>query len=97
MIVAFVKNETVENIVEAELDTPFHVLFPDVDEFVIFTETSGIPHIGLACKQGKFQSYASWTWDEAGASWVAPSPKPATPSYWDESSLSWVGVPDGSN
>jgi hypothetical protein len=95
MIIAFVKNEIVENIVEAEADTPLSVLFPEVDEFVEFTSTTGIPHMGLKCKGGKFQPYASWTWDAAKSAWAAPSPQPSASSYWDEASLSWIEVTDG--
>lgn len=92
MIYAIVKNGTVTNVVEAENTLPFHVIFPEADEFVQFTTESGAPAIGKRCTGGKFQPYNSWTFDESLGEWVAPEPKPEGESYWDESQLSWVIV-----
>jgi hypothetical protein len=37
--------------------------------------------------------YASWTWDEASYSYVAPKPYPGNGAYtWDEATKSWVAV-----
>lgn len=90
MIYAIVKNEIVQNIIEAESSTPFSVLFPDADEYPRFTDETGVPIIGLGYKSGKFQPASSWTFDDSLGEWVAPEPKPEVEAYWDESTLSWV-------
>ena len=94
MIFAIVKNSVVQNVVEAENSIAFPVLFPEADEFVEVTIDSGFPAIGLQSKGGKFQQFASWTFDKKLGEWVAPKPKPEiTPEqgcYWDESTLNWV-------
>lgn len=92
MIYAIVKNSIVQNIVEAERDTAFSAIFPDADEFSMVTPESGFPFIGLGAKLGKFQQFASWTFDESLGEWVAPEPKPEGEAYWDESTLSWIEI-----
>lgn len=93
MIYGIVKNRIVENIVEAESSTPFGLLFPHADEAILVTPDTGFPHIGLGAKNGKFQPFLSWSFDESINEWVAPVTKPVTGIWqWDESTLQWLPI-----
>lgn len=91
MIYAVVRKSIVKNIVDAEPSVPFGILFPD-HEVMAVTPDSGLPHIGLGAQGGKFQEFASWTFDKSLGEWVAPTPSPAGDFFWEESQRAWVQI-----
>lgn len=74
------------------------LLIPDAAHIMLATDTTGPAYIGGDMLDGRFRipsPYASWVWDNASASWVAPVayPEGGNGYTWDEESVSWVEIP----
>lgn len=98
-IFAFVKNDKVFAIVEAEeKDSAILPFMVDDNSFVVrVSESTGFPYVGCLFSKDleKFQDfkpYDSWAFNEALFEWHPPVPKPAGNFVWDEANTFWLEI-----
>ena len=92
---AVVKNNVIENIIEADAQAIAEALLPGFDIMEAQPEL-GIAAIGGTIVNGKFvlpKPYESWIFDENSSVWTAPisAPEVAEGSFptWNEDELKW--------
>lgn len=70
MIFAKVKEEKVDFLFSAEEPEPFEHIFGNDSIYVEITGKSGVPHLGLGFKEGKFQPSNDYKWSDEQNNWI---------------------------